>query len=100
MQFAHTCMQNAYGINKIKSEGGRSMKVQVLADLPIGKTARVGKISAKIAIKGRLWDIGLVEGSEISCLYAAPSGEPRAYRIKGSVIALRREDAVYIEIVS
>ena len=47
MQFAHTCMQNAYGSNKIKSEGGRSMKVQVLADLPIGKTAKVGKILEK-----------------------------------------------------
>ena len=75
------------------------MKKQMLADLPVGKTARAGKISAKGAIKGRLLDIGMVEGAEICCLYAAPSGEPRAYRIKEAVIALRKEDAIHIEIV-
>jgi len=92
-------MHGAYGINKIKWEGGKSMKTQVLADLPVGRSARTGRISVKGAIKGRLLDIGLVEGAEISCLYAAPSGEPRAYRVKDDVIALRREDAAHIEIV-
>ena len=32
------------------------------------------------------------------CLFAAPSGEPRAYRIRGAVIALRREDAALVRV--
>ena len=76
------------------------MKRQTLADLPIGKVARIGKISAFGPVRGRLLDIGLIEGEAIICLYAAPSGEPRAYRIKDAVIALRREDAVHIEVES
>ena len=41
----------------------------------------------------RLMDIGLTGGARVACLFAAPSGEPRAYWIRGAVIALRRKDA-------
>ena len=45
----------------------------------------------------RLMDIGFTEGTEVKCVLAAPSGEPKAYLATGSVIALRREDAQLIE---
>ena len=44
----------------------------------------------------RLLDIGFTAGTEVACLYAAPSGEPRAYLVRGAVIALREEDAAHI----
>ncbi len=44
----------------------------------------------------RLMDLGLTRGARVRCLFAAPSGEPRAYLIRGAVIALRREDAALV----
>lgn len=41
----------------------------------------------------RLLDLGLTPGAAVECLFSAPSGDPRAYMVRGSVIALRREDA-------
>ena len=47
----------------------------------------------------RLLDIGFTEGTRVQCLYAAPSGEPRAYLVRGAVIALRREDAARVRLL-
>ena len=44
-------------------------------------------------LKRRLQELGLSEGSEISCLFASPLGDPIAYRFASSVIAIRRSDA-------
>ena len=40
----------------------------------------------------RLRDLGLIGGTEISCLHRAPMGDPTAYMVRGAVIALRRVD--------
>ncbi|HIS03412.1 MAG TPA: ferrous iron transport protein A [Candidatus Pullichristensenella avicola] len=47
-------------------------------------------------IARRLMDLGFTRGAHVRCLFAAPSGEPRAYRIRGAVVALRREDAALV----
>ena len=60
--------------------------------LPLGITARVSEI-APGNLRTRLMDIGFTRGSEARFLFAAPSGEPRAYLIRGAVVAIRREDA-------
>ena len=44
-------------------------------------------------VRRRLMDLGLTPGARVTCLFSAPSGDPRAYMVRGSVIALRREDA-------
>ena len=44
-------------------------------------------------VRRRLMDLGLTPGARVACLFSAPSGDPRAYMVRGSVIALRREDA-------
>jgi len=41
----------------------------------------------------RLQDIGFIPGTAVTCLQRSPLGDPTAYRIRGTVIALRREDA-------
>ena len=38
-------------------------------------------------------DLGLVSGAYIKALQKSPSLDPTAYLIKGTVIALRKEDA-------
>lgn len=41
----------------------------------------------------RLAELGVVAGTRIRCLHRAPLGDPSAFGIRGSVIALRREDS-------
>ena len=46
----------------------------------------------------RLMDLGLVPGTEVEAEMQSASGDPTAYRIRGSLIALRREQAETIQI--
>ena len=64
-----------------------------LQGLRPGQYGRLTDLSACGAMRERLTDLGFISGSEVCCLYAAAFGDPRAYRIRGAVIALRREDA-------
>jgi ferrous iron transport protein A len=48
-------------------------------------------------MRRRLQDLGLVTGTHVTCLQRASAGDPTAYLIRGAVIALRRDDAVQIE---
>ena len=69
-----------------------------LSRLPLEHTARVLRLSAPEPLKGRLMDLGFVPGSEIMPLFAAPSGDPRAYLVCDTVIALRQKDAATVAV--
>ncbi len=69
-----------------------------LSRLPLDKSARVLSLSAREPLKGRLMDLGFVPGSEITPLYAAPAGDPRAYLVCDTVIALRQRDAATVAV--
>ena len=64
-----------------------------LSCLPLGRKANVLSLSAPEPLKGRLMDLGFVPGSEVQPLFAAPTGDPRAYLVCDTVIALRQKDA-------
>ena len=49
-------------------------------------------------IKRRLYDIGLIKGTNIKLLYKSPSKNIKAYLIKNSIIAIRDKDAINIEV--
>ena len=69
-----------------------------LSRLPLGMSARVLSLSAPEPLKGRLMDLGFVPGSEVLPLYRAPLGDPRAYLICDTVIALRARDAATVAV--
>ena len=69
-----------------------------LCDLKLGEMARVVNISNKSDISRRLLDIGLIPGTRIECVLISPMQNPKAYIIRGAVIAIRNEDASDIEI--
>ena len=69
------------------------VNIWCLADLPVGKTAVVERILLGGAIRIRLLELGLVPGTRVRCVHAAPSGSPAAYAVRGAVIAIRRSDA-------
>ena len=63
-----------------------------LNDIALGERARVLSQRTSGGIRRRLLDMGLVEGTEVECVGKSPCGDPRAYLIRGAVIALRAED--------
>lgn len=44
----------------------------------------------------RLFDLGFYPGTPIKRVLTSPKGDPRAYKIRGTTIALRNSDAQYI----
>lgn len=64
-----------------------------LCSLAVGKGATVINNTSCGSIRRRLLDIGLTEGTYVKCLFKSPFGDPTAYKIRGAVIALRKEDS-------
>ena len=64
-----------------------------------GEWARVEALDSGCMMRRRLQDIGLIEGTRVECLQKSPSGDPMAYLVRGTVIALRRNDAERIEVL-
>ena len=58
-----------------------------------GEFAVVEAVDTALSLKQRLYDIGLVPGTKVKVVHQSPSGNPRAYLVRGSVIALRNCDA-------
>jgi len=72
-----------------------------MSALPVGCKAKVSAlIDGGRNITDRLRDLGITEGEEVRCVMKSPLGEPHAYMIKGSVIALRQEDAGVVRLFS
>lgn len=69
-----------------------------LSALQPGQSAIVRGLSAACrgAARRRLLDLGFVPGTVVSVELVSPIGDPTAYRVRGSVVALRREQAALI----
>ena len=67
-----------------------------LCDMKTGTYARVVRLDTKGDLRRRFMDIGLVEGTPVECLRKSPAGDPKAYLIRGAVIAIRKEDAATV----
>ena len=61
--------------------------------LPLGKKAKVRELVSEGTARRRMLDLGLISGTEVEVLQVSPSGDPKAYQIRGAVIALRSEEA-------
>ena len=68
-----------------------------LRQLPVGESARVTAIGGDAALQRRLLDLGLVPGTEVRCLGESPGGGPRAYGLRGTVLALRGSESGQVE---
>ncbi len=64
-----------------------------LDKISTGEFAIVVSVDTQISLKQRLYDIGLVPGTKVKVVHQSPSGNPRAYLVRGAVIALRNCDA-------
>jgi DtxR family Mn-dependent transcriptional regulator len=71
-----------------------------LSTLPIGQSARVIALlpACRGADRHRLQDLGVLPGTRVRAEFASPAGDPVAYRIRGALIALRKEQADWIQV--
>jgi ferrous iron transport protein A len=49
-------------------------------------------------VRRRLFDLGFTPGALVECVFRAALGEPTAYRVRGTVIALRPDQARRVEV--
>jgi DtxR family Mn-dependent transcriptional regulator len=71
-----------------------------LSALPVGQSARVIALlpACHGADRRRLQDLGLLPGTQVRAEFASPAGDPVAYRIRGALIALRKDQADLIQV--
>jgi Fe2+ transport system protein FeoA len=64
-----------------------------LGELPVGSRARAVEITGVGKHQRRMLDMGFVPGAEVAVVRRAPLGDPIEYRVKGTAVALRKDDA-------
>lgn len=64
-----------------------------LSCLHPGEGAPVSALLTPDPLRRRLLDLGFTPGARVVCLFSAPGGDPRAYLVRDTVIALRNTDA-------
>jgi len=70
-----------------------------LTELLPGEKGKVNHLALRGLERRRLMDLGFVKGSIVEVNRRSMFGDPTAYFIKGSVIALRREEADEILVI-
>ena len=66
--------------------------------LPLNAKGYIKKLNCTGNIRRRLLDLGFVEGTSIIPVLISPLQDPRAFFIRGTLIAIRKEDADFIKI--
>ena len=77
------------------ADGARNTGVLILADLQHGQPAQVVGLDSGCQgfSRRRLMDLGFTPGAYIEHALQTFAGDPRAYRVRGTMVALRQEQA-------
>ena len=63
-----------------------------LNGIDVGEYAEIAELLTKGSMRRRLLDIGLTPDTRVECVGKSPAGDPKAFLIRGAVIAIRKED--------
>jgi DtxR family Mn-dependent transcriptional regulator len=89
---------DAANVFAVPVEEAAGIPARTLADLQVGQRATVRGVRVTGFGRRRLFDLGFTPGALVECVFPSPFGEPRAYRVRGTVVALRLEQARRIEV--
>lgn len=70
-----------------------TVKTQPLSTFNTGQLVQIEKIKLEGAMKRRLLDLGFIPGATIKVLQKSPLGDPIAYQVSNTTIALRSEES-------
>lgn len=76
------------------------MNTFTLDTLPLNSSCRIVSLKCSGSLQRRLLDLGLVKNTSVKASLRSPFGDPTAYEVRGSTIALREEDARRIVVKS
>ena len=74
------------------------MNIYSLDNLPLNKNGYIIDLKSQGSLRRRMLDLGLIKDTLIKPVFISPSGDPRAYEVRGSIIAIRKNDAELIKI--
>lgn len=72
-------------------------KTVSLAELLVGNSCRISSVELHGLLKRRILDLGILPGTQVHCIRKSPAGDPIAFRVRGTTIALRSQDAQWIK---
>lgn len=81
-----------------KSGPAAAQDCRTLNHMKPGEQARVAGLGCSGMLRRRLLDLGFVEGALISCVGKSPQGDPKAYEVRGAVLAIRAKDGKLIRL--
>ncbi|WNB91521.1 FeoA family protein [Bacillus sp. NEB1478] len=71
-------------------------KVRLL-DSKVGSFIRITSMNIDGVMRRRLLDLGFVPGAIVEVIRKSPLGDPMAFRVSQTTIALRKEESMRIE---
>lgn len=86
-------------LNRLFERGNR-LHAGTLAGLAVTQRARVAGIDGNDRGAQRLYEMGLVEGVEVTVVRKAPMGDPIEVRVMGYSLSLRLAEAARIRVSS
>jgi DtxR family Mn-dependent transcriptional regulator len=89
---------DAANVFVVPEPAGRAGVPTSLADLDRGQAGHITALRMSGLRRRRLLDLGFTPGARVECALRGPLGEPTGYRIRGTLVALREEEARRIEI--
>jgi ferrous iron transport protein A len=69
-----------------------------LADVRIGEVVTIGHVTGEGGFRRRLMELGLVPGTQVEIVGAAPLGDPLELLVRGASLSIRRGEAQLIEV--
>lgn len=87
-------------MNNLPPKQAEQTETTTLDQLAPGQSAKIKKINGKGAIRRRLLDMGLTNGTDIAVIKASPLGDPVEYLVRGYHLSLRKAEAALIEVRS
>ena len=69
-----------------------------LAEIALGRTARIANVDGPRAFRRRLLEMGLVPGVDVKVVTRAPLGDPLQIEVRGGQWSIRRDEAAQIEV--
>ena len=71
----------------------KNKRIFPLNELDLGKNATVVSLLFEGNERRRMLDLGLIKGTVIEAVQKSPAGDPVAYFVRGTLIAIRSRDA-------
>ena len=72
--------------------------MKTLREAKIGETVKVVKLHGEGAVKRRIMDMGITQGTDVYVRKVAPLGDPVEVTVRGYELSLRKADAEMIEV--